>query len=56
MERRSIKLALMKFAIAQRASGMLGKEQSNEICLNAAQAKLGVRDFSRSLQQGDCKS
>lgn len=42
-------------AIAQRASAMLGQAQSNEICLNAAQAKLGVRDFSRSMQQGDCK-
>ncbi len=42
-------------AIAQRASSMLGKAQTNEICLNAAQAKLGVRDFSRSMQQGDCK-
>ena len=42
-------------AIAQRASAMLGQQQTNEICLNAAQAKLGVRDFSRSMQQGDCK-
>ncbi len=41
--------------IAQRASGMLGKSQSNELCMSAAQAKLGVRDFSRSMQQGDCK-
>ena len=41
--------------IAQRASVMLGKSQSNEVCMSAAQAKMGVRDFSSSMQQGECK-
>ncbi len=42
-------------AVAQRAQGMLGKGQSSEACMNAAQARAGVRDFSSSMQQGDCK-
>ena len=41
--------------IAQRAGAMLGKAQTQELCMSAAQAKLGVRDFSSSMQQGDCK-
>ena len=41
--------------IAQRAGAMLGKAQTQELCMSAAQAKLGVRDFSSSMQQGACK-
>lgn len=42
-------------AVAERAKGMLGKGQSSEACMSAAQATAGVRDFSSSMQQGDCK-
>lgn len=42
-------------AVAQQASAMVGKPQSTEACMNPAQAKLGVRDFSSSMQKGDCK-
>jgi hypothetical protein len=42
-------------AFAERAKTMLGKAQSTEACMSAAQAKAGVRDFSSSMQQGDCK-
>lgn len=41
--------------IAQRAGAMLGQAQTQELCMSAAQAKLGVRDFSSSMQQGECK-
>lgn len=41
--------------IAARAGAMLGKAQTQEVCMSAAQAKLGVRDFSSSMQQGECK-
>ena len=42
-------------AMAQQAKSVLGKKQSTDTCLNAAQAKAGVRDFSSAMQQGDCK-
>lgn len=42
-------------AMAQQTKSVLGKKQSTEICLNAAQAKAGVREFSSAMQQGDCK-
>lgn len=42
-------------AVAQQAKAMLGKPQSTEACMSAAQAKAGVRDFSSSMQKGDCK-
>jgi len=42
-------------AIAQQAGAMVGKPQSTEVCMNAAQAKAGVRDFSSGMQKGDCK-
>ncbi len=41
--------------VAARAKGMLGQAQTSEACMSAAQAKAGVRDFSSSMQQGDCK-
>lgn len=41
--------------IAQRTGAMLGQSQSQELCMNAAQAKLGVREFSNAVQQGQCK-
>lgn len=42
-------------AVAQRAKAMLGKPQSTAACMSAAQARAGVRDFSSSMQQGDCR-
>lgn len=42
-------------AVAEQTKAMLGKPQSTEACMGAAQAKAGIRDFSSSMQQGDCK-
>jgi Protein of unknown function (DUF3617) len=42
-------------AVAEQAKAMLGKGQTTEACMSAAQAKLGVRDVTSSMQQGDCK-
>jgi Protein of unknown function (DUF3617) len=42
-------------AIAEQAKSMLGKGQSTEACMTAPMAKAGVRDFSSSLQKGECK-
>ena len=42
-------------AFAQQSKAILGKPQSTEQCMSAAQARAGVRDFSSSMQQGDCK-
>ena len=42
-------------AMAQQAKAVLNKPQSSEACISPAQAKAGVRDFSSSMQQGDCK-
>lgn len=42
-------------AVAEQAKAMLGKAQTTEACISAAQAKAGVRDFSSSMQKGDCK-
>lgn len=41
--------------VAARAKAMLGQSQSTDSCMSAAQAKLGVRDMSSSMQKGDCK-
>lgn len=41
--------------VAARAKAMLGQSQSTDMCMSAAQAKLGVRDMSSSMQKGDCK-
>ena len=41
--------------IQARANQMAGQSQSMESCMSAAQAKLGVRDYSKSMQQGDCQ-
>lgn len=41
--------------VAARAKAMLGQAQSTEACMNPAQAKAGVRDFSSAMQKGDCK-
>lgn len=41
--------------IQRQATAMMAQTQSMEACMTAAQAKLGVRDFSRSMQQGDCQ-
>jgi hypothetical protein len=40
--------------VAERAKTMLGQSQSTEACMDAAQAKLGVREMSSSMQQGEC--
>lgn len=40
--------------VAARAKAMLGQSQTTEACMDAAQAKLGVREMSSSMQQGDC--
>lgn len=42
-------------AMAGQIQQMLNKEQSNDACMTAAQAASGVRDFSSSMQEGDCK-
>jgi hypothetical protein len=42
-------------AFAEQAKTMLGKAQTTEACMTEAQAKAGVRDFSSSMQKGDCK-
>lgn len=42
-------------AVAEQAKAMLGQAQTTEACMSAAQAKAGVRDFSSSMQKGDCK-
>lgn len=42
-------------AVVQQAKAMLGKAQTTEACMSAAQAKAGVRDFSGAMQKGDCK-
>ncbi|WP_162290935.1 DUF3617 domain-containing protein [Erythrobacter colymbi] len=54
-------MAMTKFEIpgappevAARAQAMLGQSQTTEACMDAAQAKLGVREMSSSMQQGDC--
>lgn len=39
----------------QQANAMTGQAQTMESCMSAARAKLGVRDFSQSMQQGDCQ-
>jgi len=41
--------------VAARAKAMLGQSQSTDACMSAAQAKLGVREMSSSMQQGACK-
>lgn len=41
-------------AVAERTKAMLGQSQSTEACMSEAQAKLGVREMSSSMQQGDC--
>jgi Protein of unknown function (DUF3617) len=41
--------------VAQRVKAFVGTSQTTAVCLRAAEAKAGVRDFSSSLQQGDCK-
>jgi hypothetical protein len=40
--------------VAERAKAMLGQSQTTEACMDAAQAKLGVREMSSSMQQGEC--
>ena len=40
--------------VAARAKAMLGQSQTTEACMDAAQAKLGVREMSSAMQQGDC--
>jgi hypothetical protein len=40
--------------VAARAKAMLGQSQTTEACMDAGQAKLGVREMSSSMQQGDC--
>lgn len=40
--------------VAARAKAMLGQAQTTEACMDAAQAKMGVREMSSSMQQGDC--
>jgi hypothetical protein len=40
--------------VAARAKAMLGQSQTTEACMDAAQAKLGVREMSSSMQQGEC--
>ena len=54
-------MAMTKFEIpgappevAARATAMLGQSQTTEACMDAAQAKLGVREMSSSMQQGEC--
>ena len=42
-------------AMAKQAQAVLNKPQTTEACMTAEMAKAGVRDFSSSLQQGDCK-
>jgi Protein of unknown function (DUF3617) len=42
-------------AMAKQAQAVLNKPQSTEACLTPPMAKAGVRDFSSSMQQGDCK-
>lgn len=55
-------MAMTKFEIpgaspevADRAKAMLGQAQTIEACMDPVQAKLGVREVSSSMQQGDCK-
>lgn len=40
--------------VAARAKAMLGQSQTTEACMDAAQAKLGVREMSSSMQKGEC--
>ena len=40
--------------VTERAKAMLGQSQSTEACMDEAQAKLGVREMSSSMQQGEC--
>jgi len=42
-------------AMAAQVKAMLGKEQKTSACMSPAQARLGVREMSSSMQQGDCK-
>ena len=40
--------------VAARTKAMLGQSQTTEACMDSAQAKLGVRELSSSMQQGNC--
>ena len=40
--------------VAARTNAMLGQSQTTEACMDAVQAKLGVREMSSSMQQGEC--
>lgn len=42
-------------AMQEQLKAMIGRSQSAESCMSAAEAKAGVRDFSKNAQQGDCK-
>jgi hypothetical protein len=41
--------------VAARAKSMLGQSQTTEACMDAVQAKLGVRELTSSMQQGECQ-
>ena len=42
-------------AMAEQIKAMLGKSQTTSACMTPAMSRAGVRDFSSSMQQGDCK-
>ncbi|PLK26431.1 DUF3617 domain-containing protein [Novosphingobium sp. TH158] len=46
--------AEMQAAMHERMKLMMTQGQSMEMCMTEAQAKAGVRDFSKNAQQGDC--
>ncbi len=42
-------------AMLKAAQSALGKGESSDSCMSSAQARAGVRDFSGTMQQGQCK-